>query len=91
MPLNNKYSDIHLEPRKEKGKIRFRIDGVLHTIYNMPANTLTAVISRIKILGRMNVAEKRKPQDGSLKTRTRKGKKLNYVSLHYPLHLVKSW
>lgn len=66
-------SDIHLEPRKEKGKVRFRIDGVLHTIYNMPANTLTAVISRIKILGRMNVAEKRKPQDGRLKTRTPKG------------------
>ncbi len=66
-------SDIHLEPRKDKGKVRFRIDGVLHTIYNMPANTLTAVISRIKILGRMNVAEKRRPQDGRLKTRTPKG------------------
>lgn len=66
-------SDIHLEPRKENGKVRFRIDGVLHTIYNMPANTLTAVISRIKILGRLNVAEKRKPQDGRLKTRTPKG------------------
>lgn len=66
-------SDIHLEPREEKGKVRFRIDGVLHTIYNMPTNTLTAVISRIKILGRMNVAEKRRPQDGRLKTRTPKG------------------
>ena len=66
-------SDIHLEPRKDTGKVRFRIDGVLHTIYKMPANTLTAVISRIKILGRMNVAEKRKPQDGRLKTRTHKG------------------
>jgi general secretion pathway protein E len=66
-------SDIHLEPRKDKGKVRFRIDGVLHTIYNMPANTLMAVISRIKILGRMNVAEKRRPQDGRLKTRTPKG------------------
>ncbi|WP_442767551.1 GspE/PulE family protein [Acinetobacter bohemicus] len=66
-------SDIHLEPRKDAGKVRFRIDGVLHTIYKMPANTLTAVISRIKILGRMNVAEKRKPQDGRLKTRTPKG------------------
>ena len=66
-------SDIHLEPRLEKGRVRFRIDGVLHTIYNMPSNTLTAVISRIKILGRMNVAEKRRPQDGRLKTRTPKG------------------
>jgi general secretion pathway protein E len=67
-------SDVHLEPRKAQGKIRFRIDGVLHTIYHMPANTLMAVISRIKILGRMNVAEKRKPQDGRLKTRTPKGR-----------------
>ncbi len=66
-------SDIHMEPRKDNGKVRFRIDGVLHTIYNMPSNTLTAVISRIKILGRLNVAEKRKPQDGRLKTRTPKG------------------
>ncbi|SPL71198.1 GspE/PulE family protein [Acinetobacter stercoris] len=66
-------SDIHIEPAKEQGKIRFRIDGVLHNIYKMPANTLTAVISRVKILGRMNVAEKRKPQDGRLKTRTPKG------------------
>ncbi|ESK37768.1 hypothetical protein P256_02204 [Acinetobacter nectaris CIP 110549] len=66
-------SDIHLEPRKEKGKVRFRIDGVLTTIYQMPANTLNAVIARIKILGRMNVAEKRKPQDGRLKTRTPRG------------------
>ncbi|MEB3767785.1 GspE/PulE family protein [Acinetobacter sp. MD2] len=66
-------SDIHLEPRREKSKIRFRIDGVLHTIYNMPTNTLNAVIARIKILGRMNVAEKRKPQDGRIKTRTPKG------------------
>ncbi len=67
-------SDIHLEPRKETGKVRLRIDGVLHTVYKMPANTLNAVISRIKILGRMNVAEKRKPQDGRLKTRTPKGR-----------------
>lgn len=66
-------SDIHLEPRKENAKVRFRIDGVLHTIYNMPANTLLAVIARIKTLGRLNIAEKRKPQDGRLKTRTPKG------------------
>ncbi|WLF84917.1 GspE/PulE family protein [Moraxella sp. ZY210820] len=66
-------SDIHLEPRKENAKVRFRIDGVLHTIYNMPANTLLAVIARIKSLGRLNIAEKRKPQDGRLKTRTPKG------------------
>ncbi|WP_151709483.1 GspE/PulE family protein [Acinetobacter brisouii] len=66
-------SDIHLEPRREDSKVRFRIDGILHTIYKMPSNTLGAVIARIKILGRMNVAEKRKPQDGRLKTRTPRG------------------
>ncbi len=66
-------SDIHLEPRKDNGRVRFRIDGVLHNIYDMPANILIAVVARIKILGRMNVAEKRKPQDGRLKTRTPKG------------------
>ncbi|OUY06964.1 GspE/PulE family protein [Acinetobacter populi] len=66
-------SDIHLEPRKDMGRVRFRIDGVLHNIYDMPTNILIAVIARIKILGRMNVAEKRKPQDGRLKTRTPKG------------------
>lgn len=66
-------SDIHLEPRREMGKVRFRIDGVLHTVYEMPVAILTAVTARIKILGRLNVAEKRKPQDGRLKTRTPKG------------------
>lgn len=63
-------SDIHLEPRREKGRIRFRIDGVLHLVYELPSSVMTAVISRIKTLGRMDVAEKRRPQDGRLKTKT---------------------
>lgn len=71
--FDQRASDIHLEPRRETGKVRFRIDGVLHTVYEMPAAILTAVTARIKILGRLNVAEKRKPQDGRLKTRTPKG------------------
>ena len=66
-------SDIHLEPRRETGKVRFRIDGVLHTVYEMPLAIVVAVTARIKILGRLNVAEKRKPQDGRLKTRTHNG------------------
>lgn len=66
-------SDIHLEPRRETGKVRFRIDGVLHTVYEMPLAIMVAVTARIKILGRLNVAEKRKPQDGRLKTRTPNG------------------
>lgn len=71
--FDQRASDIHLEPRRAGGRVRFRIDGVLHTVYDMPAPILIAVISRIKILGRMNVAERRKPQDGRLKTRTPKG------------------
>lgn len=71
--FDQRASDIHLEPRRDAGRVRFRIDGVLHTVYDMPAPILLAVLSRIKILGRMNVAEKRKPQDGRLKTRTPKG------------------
>ncbi|ROR98833.1 general secretion pathway protein E [Sinobacterium caligoides] len=67
--FNQRASDIHIEPRRERGKVRFRIDGVLHTIYEFPAQVTTAVISRIKILGRLDVAEKRRPQDGRLKTR----------------------
>ncbi|MBA1249143.1 MULTISPECIES: GspE/PulE family protein [Pseudomonas] len=62
-------SDIHVEPRRDQGTVRFRIDGVLHSVYQFPAQVTLAVISRIKNLGRMNVAEKRKPQDGRVKTR----------------------
>jgi general secretion pathway protein E len=57
-------SDIHLEPRRDKGRVRFRIDGVLHLVYELPAPVMTAVVSRLKTLGRMDVAEKRRPQDG---------------------------
>ena len=71
--FDQRASDIHIEPRREVAKMRFRIDGVLHPIYEFPANIATAIISRIKILGRMNVAEKRKPQDGRLKTKNTEG------------------
>jgi general secretion pathway protein E len=67
--FDQRASDIHVEPRREVCKLRFRIDGVLHQIYELPANVGVAVTSRIKILGRMNVAEKRKPQDGRIKTK----------------------
>jgi general secretion pathway protein E len=66
-------SDIHLEPRREMGNVRFRIDGVMHQVYQVPSAVMAAVSSRIKILGRMDVAEKRRPQDGRLKTRTPDG------------------
>jgi len=63
-------SDIHVEPRRESGIVRFRIDGVLHQVYQIPAAVLIAMTSRIKILARMDVVEKRRPQDGRIKTRT---------------------
>jgi len=69
-------SDIHLEPRRDKGLVRFRIDGVLHHVYEIPGPIMSAVSSRIKILGRMDVAEKRRPQDGRIKTRTPDGREI---------------
>jgi general secretion pathway protein E len=66
-------SDIHIEPRRNLGLVRFRIDGVLHQVYQIPMSVLTAMTSRIKLLGRMDVIEKRRPQDGRVKTRTADG------------------
>ncbi len=66
-------SDIHIEPRREAGTVRFRIDGVLHNVYQFPPQVTMAVVSRLKNLGRMNIAEKRKPQDGRIKTKTPDG------------------
>jgi general secretion pathway protein E len=61
-------SDIHVEPRRDAGMIRFRIDGVLHQVYAIPNPVLLAMTSRIKLLARMEIVEKRRPQDGRIKT-----------------------
>ncbi|MFA6178267.1 MAG: GspE/PulE family protein, partial [Candidatus Methylopumilus sp.] len=66
-------SDIHLEPRRGFGLMRFRIDGVLHQVYQLPSNIMNAITSRIKLLGRMDMVEKRRPQDGRIKTLTTEG------------------
>ncbi len=66
--FDQRASDIHLEPRREQGVIRFRIDGVLHPVYQMPMGVMSAMTARIKLLGRMDVVEKRRPQDGRIKT-----------------------
>ena len=71
--FDQRASDLHLEPRREQGVIRFRIDGVLHPVYQMPMGVLTAMTARIKLLGRMDVVEKRRPQDGRIKTRNPRG------------------
>jgi len=69
-------SDIHLEPKRDAGVIRFRIDGVLHQVYQVPAVVMIAMTARIKLLGRMDVIEKRRPQDGRIKTRTQSGQEV---------------
>ena len=71
--FDQRASDIHMEPRRELGNVRFRIDGVLHDVYQIPTPVMAAMTSRIKILGRMDVVEKRRPQDGRLKTITPDG------------------
>ena len=71
--FDQRASDIHLEPRREQGVIRFRIDGVLHPVYQMPMGVHNAMVSRIKLLGRIDVVEKRRPQDGRIKTRNQRG------------------
>jgi len=69
-------SDIHIEPRRDIGFVRFRIDGVLHQVYQIPMSVMVAMTSRIKLLGRMDVIEKRRPQDGRIKTRTADGQEV---------------
>ncbi len=67
--FDQRASDIHLEPRREQGVIRFRIDGVLHPVYQVPPGVMNAITARVKLLGRMDVVERRRPQDGRIKTR----------------------
>ena len=69
-------SDIHLEPKRDLAVVRFRIDGILHQVYQVPAVVLIAMTARIKLLGRMDVIEKRRPQDGRIKTRTQGGQEI---------------
>ncbi|MCB1554714.1 MAG: type II/IV secretion system protein [Xanthomonadales bacterium] len=69
-------SDIHLEPRRGTSKVRFRIDGELHKVFEMPTPVMIAVVSRIKVLGRMDLAERRRPQDGRIKTRSPTGREV---------------
>lgn len=66
--FNQRASDIHIEPKREHSQVRFRIDGVLHNIYRLPKVVHNAIVSRIKTMARMDIAEKRRPQDGRIKT-----------------------
>ena len=69
-------SDIHLEPKRDAGLVRLRIDGLLHQAYQVPPVVMLAMTARIKLLGRMDVVEKRRPQDGRIKTRNAQGQEI---------------
>ena len=73
--FDTRASDIHVEPKREYSLIRFRIDGVLHDIQSIPKIVHAAILSRLKTLARLDIAEKRRPQDGRIKT-TRAGKEI---------------
>ncbi len=66
--FDQRASDIHIEPKRDVSEVRIRIDGMLHTIHRIPKAIHPAVISRVKMLSRMDIAEKRRPQDGRIKT-----------------------
>lgn len=66
--FDQRASDIHIEPKREKSVIRMRIDGILHKIYDLPKKVHNAIVSRIKAMSRLDMAEKRRPQDGRIKT-----------------------
>jgi len=74
--FDQRASDIHLEPKRDFGLVRFRIDGILHQVYQVPAVVMIAMTARIKLLGRMDVIEKRRPQDGRIKTLTAGGQEI---------------
>ncbi|MDR0275737.1 MAG: Flp pilus assembly complex ATPase component TadA [Burkholderiaceae bacterium] len=74
--FDQRASDIHIEPRREQGVIRFRIDGVLHPVYTVPLGVMAAMTARVKLLGRMDVVEKRRPLDGRIKTRNPRGEEI---------------
>ena len=74
--FDQRASDIHMEPRRDQGVIRFRIDGVLHPVYQVPPAVMNAITARIKLLARMDVVERRRPQDGRIKTRDPRGEEI---------------
>ena len=67
--FEHRASDIHIEPKRDEALVRLRIDGILHTIHRLPKTVHPAMISRVKMLARMDIAERRRPQDGRFKTR----------------------
>ncbi len=69
--LDHRASDVHLEPRRDEAWVRMRIDGILHVVHRLPRVVFPALVSRVKTLARMDIAERRRPQDGRFKTQHR--------------------
>ncbi len=65
--FDNRASDVHLEPKRDSSNVRLRIDGVLHGVYVLPAQLHLPIVARIKTISRLDISEKRKPQDGRIK------------------------
>jgi len=74
--LDQRASDIHIEPKRAVCMVRFRIDGSLHTIYKLPKVVHSAIVTRVKFLARLDIAEKRRPQDGRIKLGMSDGKNI---------------
>lgn len=83
--LEQRASDIHIEPKREFCNVRFRIDGVLHSIYSLPKAVHAAITSRIKFLSRLDIAEKRRPQDGRIKIGAAKGREIEVRTSTVPV------
>ncbi|GAI94079.1 unnamed protein product, partial [marine sediment metagenome] len=64
--VRDRASDVHIEPQEDRLRIRYRIDGILHDMFSLPLSAHTPLVSRVKILAEMNIAEQRRPQDGQL-------------------------
>lgn len=76
--IKTKASDIHIEPYEKRFRIRFRIDGSLVEKTQPPANAAAAIVSRLKILSRLDIGERRKPQDGRMKVKMRNGMEVDF-------------
>ncbi|MBI2245043.1 MAG: Flp pilus assembly complex ATPase component TadA, partial [Nocardioides sp.] len=74
--INDRASDIHIEPTERDMRVRYRIDGVLHDAHRSPKSIQNGVISRLKIMAEMNIAERRVPQDGRMSV-THQGRRID--------------
>lgn len=82
--VRSRASDIHIEPKEREVRVRFRIDGVLVPQRALPSDTAASIVSRVKILGRMDIAEKRQPQDGNFKLDVGPGQSVSLRASTFP-------